>query len=107
MSKLRSEATIRKDIAEAAHAALEGVTKGEIMKMSKQRLRTHTYLPYSLARLLDMNGGALNLSNIELLRSLETTRKWEKGLLLLSSSLIKLIFKKLEAVAARIIPFKL
>jgi hypothetical protein len=107
-SNLRSELMIGKGIAEAAFEAMNGLAKEQIMKVAKQILRDETYSPFELARLLDMHGGSLNLSNVELMRSLETKGvTYVHGTVLPSASSIQRIFKMVERVGQKKIPFQL
>lgn len=108
VSNLRSELRIADGIAEAAFEALDGVARDSIMKIAKKILRDETFSAFEFARLLDMNGGSLNLSNVELVRSLETKGgKYIHGTVMPSASSIQRIFKMVERIGEEEIPFQL
>ena len=103
-----SSKIIAKSIANVAFTIFEGVAHSSLIDIAKQWLRTNVYSSWRIARLMDINGGALNLAGIELLRSLETNNvKYVRGSLLPSSASIRREFATIEAMGAIQAPFDL
>jgi len=100
--------TLGKSIAKAALTVLDGIAFDAVMSVAKKHLRESVYTPWNIARLMDLHGGSLNLTGIELLRSLETRgKKYSHSTLLPSSSSIQRVFQIVEGIGATRVPFEL
>ena len=97
-----------KAIANAAFVTCGGVAEDELVKQSKQILRETVYSPFHIARLMDLTGGVLNLSCIDLLQKLETKgKKYYRGSLIPSTSAIKKIFALVEKLGDVRVPYSM
>ena len=107
-SRVRSQKKLAKAIANAAFNVMDGVAEGEILTKARQTLRNTVFSPFNIARLMDLNGGALNLSSVELLRTLETMgEKYKRDTMLPSAASIKRVFKKVELLGDIKVPYEL
>jgi len=107
-SGLRSQKIIGTAIAEAAHCVLDGVAGPFLLDMAKDIIRRDIFSPWKVAKLMDLNGGTINLHCIELLRQLETAgRRYYRGSILPCKAELQRIFAIIEHMADEKIPTEL
>jgi len=86
----------------------EGIAYTPIMNHFKHFLRTKVFSPMRIARLMDLNGGSLNLVGIALLRSLETNGiQYVRGTILPSTHEMRKSFELVEQVGNVLAPYSL
>ena len=97
---------ITKIIAKAALEAFNGLAKDELVMQCKAILQATIYSPFNIARVMDLSGGTINLSCIELLQLLKTKgRKHYQGSLLPSSGAIKRVFAAAKQLGDVCVPY--
>ena len=99
---------IPESIVDAVFRVFGGVAEEELVDRVKTILRQTVYSPFNIARLMDLTGGILNLSCIDLLRQLETKgKKYYQGSIIPSSSSIQEVFRRVEQIGVVRIPYEL
>ena len=73
----------------------------------RQHVRKHIYTPHNVLRQMDLQGGALNFRNIELLRDIETKGKPWQRTLLPSTSVLQDYAKQAEKFGENFCPFRM
>ena len=76
-----------------------------IVKAVSKHLRDTCFSPFNLLREMDMSGGVLSLSGLELLRKCETNGKKGKHTLIPSAAAMKKAQQEIENFADSIVPF--
>jgi hypothetical protein len=95
-------------IAAVALRYREGIAYTPIMDHLKNFLRTKVFSPMQVARLMDLNGGSLNLVGLSLLRSLETNASQNRRNTILPSTYqMRKAFGLVEQVGQILVPYEL
>jgi hypothetical protein len=85
---------------------LEGEAKVCMMDKVKRYLRTNVFAPQAILKAMDIAGFNLSLAGIEVLRKVESSEKYNRGIISSKSSILRCA-RKLEAFADTICPFKM
>ena len=86
----------------------EDVAHPAAIAIAKKWLAENVFTAFKIARLMDLNGGTLNLEALTLLRTLETNNeKYVRGTILPSASSVQRVFRKVEQVGDVLVPYEL
>jgi len=91
-----------KVLAKVTYSFADGVAHDPAIRLAKEWLRCNVFSPWHIARVMDLNGGTLNLKGYDLIRKLEL-RDW----LLPSPSSIQRVFALVEVAGDKHAPFEL
>jgi len=102
----RRTAVFGKALANVVYTYKEGIAHDPIMEIARDTLRSSIFDPWKIAKVMDMNGGILNLKCLELLRGIETGgRKYIRKTLIPSTHEMQMVFAKLERMGDVVAPF--
>ena len=102
----RRTSVFGKALANVSFSYREGVAQNCLINMVKRWLKVNFFSPMAYAALMDINGGALNLKTLSLIRTLETGgKKWVRNTLTPSTHEMQEAFKLTERVGAILAPF--
>ena len=85
-----------KAIAKMAWEYKDALAKPFLLKLAREWYRTNVFSKWNLARLMDLNGAAINLSSIDLIRSLKGSKFSSPDTIFPSSSTIQRVMTVVE-----------
>lgn len=95
------------NLASAVWEFEDGFVKQEMLKHTRAWYRTNVFSDWRIARLMDINGSVLNLSCIDLIRSLEEPAPRSRDTMFPHSSSIQRVMTTVERIGSVLVPFEM
>ena len=87
-------------------AFLEGEAKSMMIDRVRSHFRTNVFSPWKILKAMDLAGFNLSLAGVEVLRRVDSTEKYSRGILPSEGSILRAA-RKVEANADALCPFKM